>query len=430
MGSLLSAISGQFAKMIILGTLFPVVIASALNILLVAPLLPQTASLPAHLARVAVGDEKWPAVVLSFVAFVLTGLLYDLNTPIIRLYEGYPWQKSMIGTGLCRLQKRRLQKALSLTGSTVELEGQMNLPGDKTLFADLQGQETALELFLNSEFPDDESLLLPTRLGNVIRCFERYPYQAYGMDAIVLWPRLLSKIDSAFASTIDEAKTSFDFMLNLSFLSGLTTLAILMIGLIAPAPLEWAIVWPWFWRAALFALLTVIFYSFSVNRAMAWGQQVRSAFDLYRLDLLNRLGYQQKPLTYQEERAIWLTISSQLAYAEDRVAPLAYDQPSTRTIPYPTDIILEVERTYGMQEANLRIPVQIKLKNPDPVRQVSSVAVIDSLPDGYKYVADSAAVSVDDIGLAVRRIAPPEFFLGPLGAGETVTVSYVMKPAT
>src|ERR1700674_1828854 len=115
MGNLLFAISGKFAKMIVLGTMFPVVIISVLNMLLVAPLLPLPASLPSLLQKIAVGDEKWPAVVLSFVVFVITGLLYDLNTPIIQLYEGYPWQGSWIGKGLRRLEKRRFAKALRLS---------------------------------------------------------------------------------------------------------------------------------------------------------------------------------------------------------------------------------------------------------------------------------------------------------------------------
>jgi hypothetical protein len=428
MGSLLSAISGQFAKMIILGTLFPVVIISALNIVLVAPLLPQTAALPGLLSKVAVGDEKWPAVVLSFVVFVLTGLLYDLNTPIIRMYEGYTWQNSFVGRLFARLEKRRLRKALRLASSVRTLRVEVTgMDVASSILSDLRKQETALERFANEELPDTEALLLPTRLGNVIRCFERYPYLAYGMDGIVFWPRLVSKIDSGFASTIDEAKTTFDFMLNLSFLSGISFLVVLAIGVGVPAPLRWSYVLPWLWKAALFLGLALIFYSFSVNRALAWGVQVRAAFDLYRLDLLKALGYQQKPLTYQEERALWSKISSQIQFANDRIVPLPYDDPSTRVIPYPTDVKVLVQRKFEPQEPNFRIPVRIDLQNSDAIRPVSSLTVIDAIPDGYRYVADSASVSSG--GLVVRRLAPLEMFLGPIPAGATITISYVMKPA-
>jgi hypothetical protein len=429
MGSLLSAISGQFAKAIVLGTMFPVLIVSAMNVLLVAPLSPHTEAVPAYLAKIALGDEKWPAVVLSFVVFVLTGLLYDLNIPIIRMYEGYPWQKSFIGRSFLRLQRRRFDEALRLESSDRSLQAQMIAAQEKgSILADLQGQKMALDLFLSSQLPDAEALLLPTRLGNVIRCFERYPFLAYGMDAIVLWPRLVSKIDSAFASTIDEAKTTFDFMLNMSFLSGVTALGVLGIGLGARAPLEFSFIWPWLWRASLFAVLALLFYSFSINRALAWGEQVRSAFDLYRLDLLKGLGYQQKPLTYQEERALWTKISSQIQFADSRVIPLPYDQPLTRVIPYPSDISLVVQHECGPQQGNLRIPVSVEVKNADTVRPVSSLTVIATIPDGYKYVPDSATVSSG--GIVVRQFAPLELYLGSIQPGAKMTVSYLMKQSS
>jgi hypothetical protein len=434
MNNLLSAISGKFAKMIILGTMFPVVIITALNIFLVAPLLPLTQSLPDHLSKIAVGDEKWSAVLLSLVVFVLTGLLYDLNTPIIQFYEGYGWQKSLIGIALRAREKRRQAKAKDLVAEATALRRLMTLtnPSDPLLL-DVLDQESSLSLFLNYRFPNDPSLLLPTRLGNVMRCFEYYSFQAYGMDSIALWPRLTSKIDQEFATTVDDVKTTFDFMLNISFLSGVTSFGILVIGLAVPAPLQPAFFLPLLWRASLFGFLGIIFYYFSINRARAWGVQVKSAFDLYRLPLLSALGYQQKPLTYQEERALWLQISSQLLYADDRTVPLPYNEPLTRVIPFPSDIKLRVRRYYDTQQPNLRIPVRIELQNPGS-RYVTSLIVIDSLPEGYKYVADSVSftsedTNVDDIGFEVARLAPPEFFLGPIPPGVTLTLSYLMKPA-
>lgn len=428
MGTLLSAISGQFAKMLILGTLFPVVILSALNILLIAPLLPQTAFLPGLVSRIAVGDDKWQAVLFTLVVFVLSGLLYDLNIPIIRIYEGYPWQKSFLGRGLGYLQKRRLQRARKLSCQAKKLRDELAQPNqDASLVSDVRASKNDLDLFLATQLPDEESYLLPTRLGNVIRCFERYASLAYGMDAIVFWPRLVSKIDPGFASTIDEAKTNFDFMLNLSFLSALTSLAAVTIGLAMPVPLEWSYQLPWLWRAFFFVVLAVLFYQFAINRAQAWGVQVRAAFDLYRLDLLKALGYQQKPLTYQEERAIWFKLSSEIQYADERILPLPYDDPVTRIIPYPTDITITAERQYSPQAPNLRIPVSISLTNSDNTRPVSALTLIDSLPDGYAYVPDSVTVSSG--GVTVRRLAPLELFLGPIERGGGLTIGYEIKPA-
>jgi hypothetical protein len=424
-GSLLSAISGQFAKMLILGSLFPVVILSALNILLIAPLLPQTAFLPGLVSKIAVGEDKWQAVVFTLVVFVLTGLLYDLNIPIIRIYEGYPWQGTLLGRGLRYLQTRRFRKAKELDDGSQELLDELTQANqDPLLISDVDDRQTALDLFLVTQMPDQEAFILPTRLGNVIRCFERYSSQAYGMDAIVFWPRLVSKIDPTFASTVDEAKTNFDFMLNLSFLSALTSLAAVIIGLAVKAPLQWSYHLPWLWRAFFFLVLAVLFNQLAINRAQAWGTQVRAAVDLYRLDLLKALGYQQKPLTYQEERAIWSELSSEILYA-DKEQPLAYDEPVTRIIPSPADITIAAQRQYLPQAPNLRIPVRLRLKN-QAAEAVYRLTLIDSLPDGFAYVPDSVRVSSGIV--RVRGLAPLELRLGPIVPDGRLTVRYEIRP--
>jgi hypothetical protein len=425
MGGLLSAISGQFAKAIILGTLFPVLIVSALNIFLVAPLFPQTVSLPAQLLKIAFGDDKWGAVILTFIVLLITGLLYNLNIPIIRLYEGYPWEDSLVGKFFGRLQARRFAEASSLRSSASWLRAKLP-PGDP-LLSRAEKQDTDLLQLLNSDFPESQGLLLPTRLGNVIRCFERYPFLAYGMEAIVIWPRLIAKIDSGFASTIDEAKTSFDFMLNTSFLSGLTACVILAIGLGKPSPLSWTYFLPWVWRVLFFGGLARIFYWLSISRAYPWGDQVRAAFDLYRFDLLKEMGYVRRPLTNQEERALWCNISNQLLYATITKVPVPYEEPSVRLIPFPSDIRLSARRVYTNQQQNLRIEVVLYLHNLDQLQKALSLTVIEQVPDGYKYVPDTATVSSGLLN--VSRLSPLEFFIGPVLPNSIVKIKYAIKPA-
>jgi hypothetical protein len=394
---------------------------------LIAPLLPQTAFLPGLMSKIAVGEDKWQAVVFTLVVFVLTGLLYYLNIPIIRIYEGYPWKGTLLGMALGYLQKLRLRGAIKLNTQAKQLRNQLAQANQNdSLIAKLRARKNALDLFLASQMPDQEGFVLPTRMGNVIRCFERYSSQAYGMDAIVFWPRLAAKIDPTFASTIDEAKTNFDFMLNLSFLSCLTSLAALIIWLAIPRPLEWCYQWPWLWRTGFYLFLAVIFNQLAINRVAAWGTQVRAAFDLYRLDLLKALGYQQKPLTNQEERAIWFKLSSEILFA-DKAMPLPYEDPVTRLIPSPADITVTAQRQYLPQEPNLRIPVRFRIKNRDAARRVRRLIVVDSLPDGYAYVPDSARVSSGSI--TVRRISPLELLVGPVVPAGRLTIRFEIKLA-
>jgi hypothetical protein len=145
MGGLLSAISGQFAKAIILGTLFPVIILSALNIFLVAPLLPHPDSLKGQLLKIAVGDDKWGALILTFVLVLLTGLLYNLNIPIIRLFEGYPWANSVIGKWWTGRETRRFSSATTFRSNELWLGPRLALADpDDRLSPDLAEQANDL----------------------------------------------------------------------------------------------------------------------------------------------------------------------------------------------------------------------------------------------------------------------------------------------
>ena len=72
---------------------------------------------------------------------------------------------------------------------------------------------------LSESFPRNAEEILPTRLGNTIHAFEDYPDTRYGMDAVELWPRLVAKVDKEYRAVLDDAKASFDFMINSSVLS-------------------------------------------------------------------------------------------------------------------------------------------------------------------------------------------------------------------
>lgn len=428
MGSLLSAISGQFAKYIVLGTLFPVVVVTGLSLIFVVPLLPHSVPLPIHFDKIAMGEEKWQAVLLTFLVILATGLLYDLNVPIIKLYEGYPWRKSLTGRFLVSLEKNRMNEAVRLRADAYSLRSALNRddPGNPET-ARIVAIQSRLEQFLNSELPDAAALVLPTRLGNVIRAFERYPYQAYGIDAIALWPRLVGKIDSAFGSIIDEAKTSFDFMLNMSFLCAISAVAVLSIAIATPRTLTWQGFGPLIWTFLGFGASSVTFYYLSVNRAYGWGQQVKAAFDLYRLDLLKSLGYQQKPASYQEERQIWTSISTQMLFPNKRVVPLSYSDPLTRAIPFPSDVPLQVRRDYSRVDPT-QLMVSILLTNLDSQREVKSLTVIDTLPDGYAFVLDSATNS-ESVGMSVTALSPLAIFLGPIQKGGNLLINYHLTMA-
>ena len=115
MNSILSVISGQFTRTLILSTFFPVMLFLAFGILAVEPLLPD--GLPI-LKAVQSLDIQWVVLAITAVAVVLTVFLYNLNTPIIRFLEGYPWQKSKLGAA-CTPKHREIAAEARFTGDSV-----------------------------------------------------------------------------------------------------------------------------------------------------------------------------------------------------------------------------------------------------------------------------------------------------------------------
>jgi hypothetical protein len=426
MTTLLTSISGQFGKIILLGTLFPVLIVSILNELLVIPILP-FGGLQDQLRKAATGEDKWTAVTLVLIVVVIAGIIYNLNIPIIRAYEGYPWKDSYLGTLWAQGKKERFRKVVPLRLAMRYLRRDLQkLDPNSDLPDSLQSEQNKLALYINSELPDREDLVLPTRLGNVIRCFERYSSVAYGMDAIVFWPRLVAEIDSAFASTIDEAKTSFDFMLNCSFLLLISGILTMIIELLLPTPLSTASVVHWLWRVILLLALSALFYIASIGRAKAWGAQVKSAFDLYRFELLKTLGYQQlQPLTFFEEKALWQRLSVQLLYADSREKPLPYKGAPTRVSASPVGIQLAIKRQVSAAAVTGNVAVQITVQNKDR-RAADLVVLSETLPEGFKPLLNSVHASAGT--LLVSNLMPLEMLLDKIAPGTSVTIAYTLKP--
>jgi hypothetical protein len=329
MTNLFSAVSGQFPRALILGTFLPVVVFALLALVLVVPLLPSEVSLLEPLRAL---DANWRPVALTMVVVLVTGLLYNLNGPLIRLYEGYPWRMTWLGTmRTSRYQRQVAEAELTLT-RLIALRRQLKgIPHPPEIATDVQSQLGVLGRLLNVRFPAKD-LVLPTKFGNTIRSFEEYSRHQYGMSAIPLWPRLVAVLDKDYSSRIDDAKGAMDFALHSSFLSAVLAACILGLGAATGRPfVSLRAFVAWLITGGAFALLAHILYVAAVGAAEVWGAQVKGAFDLYRWKLLEHLGYQRKPTTRAEERTAWLAISRQKVFGdpiEGEVIPYAVPKPA------------------------------------------------------------------------------------------------------
>lgn len=326
MSTLLSAISGQFTKALIMGALFPSLLFMCLLLIAATSLIP---SAPALLDLIG-SPTAWEVIAFTFATLVVAGVIYNLNIPIIRLYEGYPWRFSFLGSVRTKYYQKKLEQYSKTCRCLRNLRNEFNRRGVN------YGQLPELIRYLDrfdhervNAFPDS-ALVLPTRLGNVIRSFENYPRKQYGIDGVRVWTRITSMAAKEDLVAVDDGKIGLDFFLNCSLLSGLMALLLLILGLVFRVPFRetWTV---FVWLTAMLAGLLgwLLAYEASIGQASTWGDQVKSIFDLYRWRLLQQMGYKQSPTTRAQERALWIAISRQIIYGDPPIGdPHPYDAPS------------------------------------------------------------------------------------------------------
>jgi hypothetical protein len=161
----------------------------------------------------------------------------------------------------------------------------------------------ARRTFQNS-FPSLPALTLPTRFGNVVRSCETYSLTVYGVDCIPAWLRLAGVIPASFQSAIDNARAEVDFFVNMTFLAlalafaCAASLLVMPYFVLDPPVVRRLIALP----VSVFVMF--ISYEAAIYRARAWGEFVRSAFDLYLPVLAAQLGY-SLPAGKDERRKFW-----------------------------------------------------------------------------------------------------------------------------
>jgi len=363
-------------------------------------------------------DAGWKVLAFSFCAILLTGVLFNMNTLVFRLFEGYPWRDSIIGRWFTKRESARYCKAKS---SKANLETLLNtLPAGSEQFKEVSKHLRAVAGILEKSFPDQDNLVLPTRFGNAIRAFEVYPRRQYRMAAIELWPRLLAVINSTYFPIISDAKTMVDFLVNSSLLAAVLAFSALLFGLrnVAFGPNLQTVTW--LLRTAGFAAISYWFYSSAVRPAQEWGQHVRGAFDLFRSDLLAKLGIIALPATLDEERRIWSAVSNQLVFPDAAVFRLPLRVPPPAAVSQ-NRVAVSVIRSLGAKPAGGGpTPVQLTVVN-STAKDAHSVLLTEQPPTGMEYFSNSLRPRTH---VNIRRSSPLEFEVTWVPANGHVTLQY------
>ena len=255
------------------------------------------------------------------------------------------------GSRLGRLNAatQQLREVLDRLGHELE---EQRLHSHRTLFLD---------------HPPDPETVMPTALGNVLKSAERYPWQRYRLDAVVIWSRLQPLLPAEFADLLQQAKTSLDLLLTLvtfTWLFGvplalwtalraawptsapvITVLAALALAAYIPLlasrrtsrPVRYAaaavlvvavvslvvaqlsvpnLARAVTVRACVFLLLVAeitllawALYRNAVQAGLGYGEKLKAAFDLYRWSVLEQL-HLRTPADLIDERVIWEQLST------------------------------------------------------------------------------------------------------------------------
>ncbi|MFD7609486.1 hypothetical protein [Streptomyces sp. NPDC059828] len=185
------------------------------------------------------------------------------------------------------------------------------------------------EVFLT--YPRTAQRTLPTRLGNVLRAAEEHG-DRYGLDAVIVWPRLYTVLPDPFLVSFAQAATAMQAGVMVSFLGAVFSVAG---GTLAVLVLPGAGAACCVWGGAMVAILG---YRGAVRAARPYAQLIRAAFDVHRLLLIEAMRL-RLPTSPGEERAQWEQLTKlwyRGAPDYDRVQALRYpvsDDPSPEPVP-------------------------------------------------------------------------------------------------
>jgi hypothetical protein len=211
------------------------------------------------------------------VLLVLLGVLTvavvvaPLQLALVRVLEG-GWPGWLGAGGARRLQRRRWHALRAAARVGTAEDGSVSP-------AELQRAGVA-GTRLWHRFASAEHLLRPTALGNVLAAMEDRAGRRYGLEAVVVWPRLYPVLDGATRAIVDDRRNLVDATARLSATAAVT--ALVSVPLLARSG-------PWLLLVAALLGVALLAYHATVQAALAYAAAVEAAFDLCRFRLYEAL---------------------------------------------------------------------------------------------------------------------------------------------
>lgn len=238
---------------------------------------------PGSVPEICTIVEKAGQLQLNDAVFLIIGvlgfalMLQPLQLKFVRILEGY-WGTSWLARFLSRwgiwlqeCSRRRLEERrgpmprILKKGETLSAEEEIRI------------ENAVIEL---SRFFPEEGPLLPTKLGNVLRSAELSAGEPYGIDTVVIWPRLYPLLSDKVTAVLNDQRNQLDLAVRFCF----TFLAAALVSLVVLYRYSWWLLVPLF-----IFFLVWLSYRAAIEAALAYGEGIKAAVDLHRFDLIKAL---------------------------------------------------------------------------------------------------------------------------------------------
>ena len=272
-----------------------------------------------HLAASTHWLTRLPAIgQVAVAAAVLLGIaasgvvILRLTFPALTILEGYwpkfcgPLRRIIIARVITPVAEADKATWGALAGPVFHGEPEPATPQERAVFARVDRRVQCR--------PADPSKYMPTRIGNILRAAETRPGDKYGLNSVVVWPRLWLLLPGSVRDELTAARGALD-----------SSVAAVLWGLMF-------CVFAWWTPLALVAGLGVAISSavfWVPSRAETFGELMESSFDLYRFALYEQLRWPLPENPDDERKAGELL--SEYVWRGTSPAGLAFAKPAAQS---------------------------------------------------------------------------------------------------
>jgi hypothetical protein len=297
------------------------------SLLLVSvPLLLVAAGAPAsaprfRLAFDRIGDAGWPGIAAVVIASVAIGLaVQPLQFGFTQLLEGYWGTNAHAQRAMTRSTNNYVRAFVRLTDEFESAQGPIDAltekierirtryeaPLEPGLLRRLRAYELELVLERTAWFsreqesgralallPAHRTECMPTRLGNVLRRYERLAGAPFGFDGVVAAPYIGQVAEPVEQDYLDDARTSMDVVVRMVLVWSLLT------------AVETALLWrfgAWLLLPVVTFFLAYMSYRGAVANAVQYGTILVAVTALARWNLYDRMGLRPPRHSGEERR--------------------------------------------------------------------------------------------------------------------------------